>query len=120
MNLNLYKLAKFIPPHLSVIDGFEAMEGDGPTDGEKVELRVALASTDFVSCDSVVAKLMGFDINQIGYLAYCHQCGLGQGALSLIDIIGDSLENCASPFKPHPTYQAQLQWHIDEVEKYLD
>lgn len=120
MNLSLYKLARFIPLHLSIIDGFEAMEGDGPVDGAKVDLRVVLASTDFVACDSVAAKLMGFDIDQVGYLAYCHQRGLGQGDLSRIDIIGDSLENCARAFKPHSTYQAQLQWHIDEVEKYLD
>lgn len=119
MNLNLYKLARIIPPHLSVIDGFEAMEGNGPCTGEKVDLRVALASTDSIACDSVAAKLMGFDIDQIGYLTYCHQAGLGQGDISKIDIIGESIEVCARTFKPHDAYQAQLNWHIPEAERYL-
>lgn len=119
MNLNLYKLAKIIPPHLSVIDGFEAMEGKGPTEGERVDLRIALASTDFVACDSVAARLMGFDPSQIGYLAYCHQGGLGEGDISKIDIIGESIESCARPFRPHPSFQRQLEWHIPDVENYL-
>jgi uncharacterized protein (DUF362 family) len=119
INLNLYKLARIIPPHLSLIDGFEAMEGNGPCSGERVDLGVALASTDFVACDSVAARLMGFDIDQIGYLSYCHQAGLGQGDISKIEIVGESIEACARPFKPHPDYEAQLNWHLAEAEKYL-
>ncbi|TET39728.1 MAG: DUF362 domain-containing protein, partial [Dehalococcoidia bacterium] len=119
INLNLYKLARIIPPHLSVIDGFEAMDGNGPTEGEKVDLRVTLASTDFVACDSVAARLMGFDIANIGYLCYCHQGGLGQGDISRIEVIGESIEACARTFKPHPSFQRQLNWHIPDVENYL-
>ncbi|MFQ5925573.1 MAG: DUF362 domain-containing protein, partial [Dehalococcoidia bacterium] len=112
INLNLYKLARIIPPHLSLIDGFEAMEGEGPTEGEKVDLRIALASTDFVACDSIAARIMGFDIADIGYLRYCHQAGLGQGDILKINIIGESIEACARTFKPHPSFQRQLKWHI--------
>jgi len=119
INLNLYKLARVIPPHLSLIDGFEAMEGNGPTQGEKVDLRVALASTDFVACDSVAARLMGFDIGDIGYLSYCHRAGLGEGDISRIEVIGESIEACARTFKPHPSFQRQLEWHIPDVENYL-
>lgn len=119
INLNLYKLARIIPPHLSVIDGFEAMDGNGPTEGEKVDLRVTLASTDFVACDSVAARLMGFDIANIGYLCYCHQGGLGEGDISKIEVIGESIEACARTFKPHPSFQRQLNWHLPDVENYL-
>ena len=88
LNLNLYKLARIIPPHLSVIDGFEGMEGNGPINGERVALGLAWASTDSVACDSVAAKIMGFDPGQIGYLSYCHHAGLGEGDLSKIEIVG--------------------------------
>lgn len=119
LNLNLYKLARIIPPHLSVIDGFEGMEGDGPTNGEKVALGLAWASTDFVACDSVTARIMGFDPSQIGYLSYCYQKGLGEGDLSKIEIVGENIEGCIRSFKPHKDFPKQLKWHIPEAERYL-
>ncbi|MFH1484747.1 MAG: DUF362 domain-containing protein, partial [Chloroflexota bacterium] len=42
MNLDLYRLARFISPHLAVIDGFEAMGGPGPTEGYAVPMRLAI------------------------------------------------------------------------------
>jgi uncharacterized protein (DUF362 family) len=119
MNLNLYKLAKFVAPHLSVVDGFEAMEGDGPVVGEEVDLRVAVASTDFVAADTVAAKLLGFDLRQIGYLAYCHQGGLGEGDISKIEILGERIESCVGHFKPHHSFKEQLKWQISEPERFL-
>ncbi|MBA7632447.1 hypothetical protein ES703_39993 [subsurface metagenome] len=119
LNLNLYKLARIIPPHLSVIDGFEGMEGDGPANGEGVALGLAWASTDFVACDSVAARIMGFDLAKIGYLSYCHQAGLGQGDMSKIEIVGQSIDGCIRAFKPHRDFPRQLEWHIPGVEKYL-
>ncbi len=120
MNLSLYKLAKVIPPHLSIIDGFEAMEGVGPADGDQVDLGVAIASTDFVAADSLAAKIMGFDIAQIGYLFYCWKKGLGEGDVSRMSILGGRVEDCARAFKPHPSYEAQLRWQIKDVERYLE
>ncbi len=120
MNLSLYRLARIIPPHLSVLDGFEAMEGNGPSEGERVELGVAVASTDFLACDSVAVRLMGFDIGQIGYLYYCHRAGLGEGDISKVEIIGENVESCVRSFKPHESFQWQLGWPIPDVERYLE
>ena len=119
MNLNLYKLAQVVPPHLSVIDGFQGMEGAGPVDGDEVTLGIAIASTDFVAADSVAAALMGFDPKEIGYLFYCWEQGLGQIDIAKMNIIGERIQSCARPFKPHPNYKAQLQWRIPGVERYL-
>lgn len=119
MNLNLYLVAKVVMPQLAVIDGFEGMEGNGPVDGTAVPLRVAIASTDAVAVDSVAAALMGFGISQIGYLTYCHQGGLGQGDLSQVEVLGEAVADCARRFRPHSTYQAQLDWHLPDVERYL-
>jgi uncharacterized protein (DUF362 family) len=43
LNLNLYLLARRLRPHLSVVDGYEGMEGDGPLHGTPVRLGFALA-----------------------------------------------------------------------------
>ena len=68
INLNIAKLAKHCMPSLGLIDGFEGMEGDGPTDGAPVRLGVASASLHPVSLDAVMAWIMGFDPLDIGYL----------------------------------------------------
>ena len=120
LNLNLYSLAKVIAPHLSVIDGFVGMEGSGPSSGDPVDLRVAIASTDFLAADAVATRLMGFDLDEVGYLHYCKLGGLGAGDLDNIEIVGNAtIEECRRPFKPHPTYRKQLQWRLPSVEEYL-
>ncbi len=120
LNLNLYTLAKYIAPHLSIVDGFVGMEGPGPEYGDPVELQVAIASTDFLAADTVAAKLMDYDIEEIGYLYYCKVKGLGTGDLEEIEIVGNAqLEDCIRPFRRHPTYRQQLQWQIENFERFL-
>jgi uncharacterized protein (DUF362 family) len=120
INLNLACLAPVVWPHLAVLDGFEAMEGNGPTDGEVVPLHVALASTDALAADVVATSLMGFDANDVGYLNYCKRMNLGVGDLAEIKIIGNvPLTDCARPFHPHDTYQRQRRWGLAQVKRYL-
>jgi uncharacterized protein (DUF362 family) len=120
LNLNLYTLAKVIAPHLSVIDGFVGMEGSGPSSGNPVDLRIAIASTDFLAADSVATRIMGFDPDEVGYLYYCKLGSLGAGDLDDIEIVGNaSIEECRRLFKPHPTYGQQLGWQMPDVEKFL-
>ncbi len=120
INLNLYRLAKLLWPHLSVIDGFEGMEGDGPVSGSPVPWRVALAGTDPLAVDSLTAHLMGFDPDEIGYLYYCKVSGLGVGDLSRIKVVGNaSPQEVRRRFRPHSSYREQLAWKFPEAEKYL-
>jgi len=112
INLSLFELAKIVPPHLSLIDGFVGMEGNGPAFGDPVELGVAIASTDFLAADCVAAKIMGFDPSRVGYLNYCQAEGLGTGDLSKIQLLGTTIEEYQRRFKPHATHQQQLGWQI--------
>jgi uncharacterized protein (DUF362 family) len=109
INQYLYELAEIIPPHLTIIDGFIGMEGNGPTNGSLLHLGMALGSCDFVAADTVMAHIMGFKISEIGYLYYAWKNGLGEGDLSKIKILGSAIKE-RKPFKPHRTYQAQLMW----------
>jgi uncharacterized protein (DUF362 family) len=120
MNLNLALLGPWVYPHLAVIDGFRAMEGAGPTGGEPVDWRVALAGVDALAVDSLTAWLMGFDPAQIGYLSYCRRLGLGVGELERIDVLGDvDPETVRCSFRPHPTFEQQRAWHLKDVERWL-
>lgn len=107
---NLVRIAKLVPPHISVIDGFIGMEGEGPVRGTEKRLGIAIASTDFVSADAVCAKAMGFDPVEISYLHFGNELGLGNADLDKIEIVGESLEKVIDPFVPHSRYETHKKW----------
>ncbi len=113
INLTLAYLGKSLRPHLSVIDGFVGMEGDGPTAGTEVPHRVALAGTDPVAVDAVGAYLMGFDPREVGYLVHAEALGLGTAALRAIAIElsgAGRLDELVRGYRPHRAYADQLRW----------
>src|SRR5208283_3343852 len=50
-----------LKPALTVIDGFVAMEGRGPTNGTPVKMDLIIAGKDVVATDATAARVMGFD-----------------------------------------------------------
>jgi uncharacterized protein (DUF362 family) len=110
INFNLFDLAPRLHPHLAVIDGFEGMEGNGPSNGTPVDHRVCVVSTDWLAADRVAVELMGVDFAKIGYLNYCAQTGLGTADLSKIKIVGESISNHIKPYKLHDNIEQQLIW----------
>ncbi len=107
---NLYRMSRVLMPDIAVVDGFRCMEGQGPGGGSPVEMKVAIAGTDPVACDAVMASLMGFDPLTVGYLTLAHENGLGCADLSNIDIVGEPPERFARSFIPHMNYPVQLRW----------
>lgn len=118
MNLNLFTLAPYFYPHLSVIDGFDAMEGDGPTKGERVEWRIALASTDWLAADVTAAQLMGFELGEVGYLYYCAQAGYGTVDPAAVEVVGNVRPaEVARRFKRHASTHLQRKWETPAVSQ---
>lgn len=110
-NLILKEVCKLTFPHLNIIDGFLAMEGDGPTKGDMVDWKIALAGTDALAVDIFTAKLMGFEINNIGYLYYLQEEDFGETDINKIEILGEKdWQKFQKHFKPHPKYLNQIQW----------
>ncbi len=120
-NLNIAILAPQVMPHLAIIDGYEAMEGAGPTQGTPLEWRVALAGTDAVAVDWLTAGLMGFDPEQIGYLHYCRLLGLGVTDLEDIELVGNAgPEEVRRKFQPSPSAGRQARWRLRGAERLLE
>jgi uncharacterized protein (DUF362 family) len=115
INFNLYDLAPRLHPHLAVIDGFEGMEGNGPSKGTPVDHRVCVVSTDWFAADRVAVELMGIDFAMIGYLNYCAQTGLGIADLSKIEIVGESISKHIKHYKLHDNIEKQLIWMKSSV-----
>ncbi len=101
LHFNMFHLAQEIWPDLGVIDGFVAMEGNGPVGGTPVDARVALASLDPLAMDTLTTKLMGFDPTKILYLTSMAEAGMGQGDLTKVQVLGTSVDECRYKFKPN-------------------
>jgi len=110
INYNLFDMAKRLHPHLAVLDGFEGMEGNGPTNGTPVDQRVCVVSTDWLAADRVAVELMGIDFAQVGYLNYCAQGGLGVADLDRIEIVGESISDHKKTYKLSNNLEKQLIW----------
>lgn len=100
----------------TVIDGFDGMEGNGPTGGTPVPSRIAICSTDYVAADRVGVEAMGIDLSWVGYLQFCGQAGLGETELSRIDIRGCKLADVTRKYKMHEQIERELKWMGPMVE----
>lgn len=100
-HFNMFHIAQDVFPDLAVIDGFEAMEGNGPAWGTPLKARLALTSLDAVAADTVATRIMGFDPQRVLYLASMNKAGMGQGDLDKISVLGTPLDQCLHKFKAH-------------------
>lgn len=109
---NFFLTAQKMQPYwgLAVIDGYEGMEGNGPSMGTPVASRIAMASTDLIAADRVGAETMGIDANILGWLKYSGEVGLGQWDLSKIDIRGAQIAAVQKKYRLHPDIERQLKW----------
>ncbi len=110
LNYNLFDLSRRLHPHLSVIDGYDGMEGNGPVGGTLVEHRVCVVSPDWLAADRVALELMGIDYAKVGYLNYCAQAGLGEGDLQKIEVVGEPIARHIRPYKLAGNIDKQLIW----------
>jgi uncharacterized protein (DUF362 family) len=86
-----------LKPHLTVVDGFVAMEGRGPTDGSPVKMDLIIAGKDAVATDATTARIMGLNPHEISHIRTASQKGLGN--IDDIEIVGSKLEDVQRPFK---------------------
>lgn len=105
---NVANLAKITLPDLVVLDAFYCMDGNGPVDGFPVQLEAAVCSCDPLKADGIGARLMGITPEEIGYLYYLQEQGLGD--YSLAGLTGEDIKQVQRSFKMHPTYNIQRHW----------
>ncbi|GAB4233687.1 MAG: hypothetical protein Kow00109_06480 [Acidobacteriota bacterium] len=94
----------------TVIDGFEGMEGNGPSSGTPVPSRIAVASTDYIAADRIGVEAMSINPDWVGYLKYCEQVGVGHYSLERIELRGEDLANVRKSYALHQDIERQLRW----------
>jgi uncharacterized protein (DUF362 family) len=109
---NIFLGAQAMKPYwnLAVIDGYEGMEGNGPSSGNPVASRVAIASTDFVAADRVGVDAMGINPEWMGYLKFCSEFGIGNFDPKKIDIRGEKIEAVVKKYQLHADIERELEW----------
>ena len=110
MHSNLVRLNQAVAPKLAVVDGFSTMDGEGPRFGRSRNLGWVVAGTDPVAVDSVVARLMGLNVEDIGYLVLAQQAGFGTTRLEDIDLVGEPIETLTRRCRKHSQAPLQRLW----------
>ncbi|MBN2588335.1 MAG: DUF362 domain-containing protein [Sedimentisphaerales bacterium] len=111
LHYNMFLVAQKVRPQFTILDGLEGMEGSGPMNGTPVEHGVALAGTDVMAVDSIGAQLMDVPLENLGYLNYCADAGLGIIDRAKIDIIGQAKPtDHVIKYELAGNIEEQLQW----------
>jgi uncharacterized protein (DUF362 family) len=98
---SILDIAGVVRPSYAIIDGIVGMEGNGPISGTPVGSGVLVFADDPVAADSVGASLMGFDPEQIAYLAEASRF-LGQANPARIEQRGEDPGKLTRAFSPPP------------------
>ncbi len=88
----LVDIYSYAPPHLSIVDGVIGMEGEGPAAGKLRNINLIAASTDAVSLDAVLSRIMGLEPFDILTTREADRRKLGNGHIENIEIVGDDLD----------------------------
>lgn len=111
INLTLAKMAQHLAPDLTVLDGTEGMQGNGPVGGDPIDSRITLASAHSIAADVVGLQAMGYRLDQVGYLRYAMELrGL---TLDDIEVVGERIEDVRVEFRPHDNIAEQFTWPVD-------
>ena len=84
----LIDIARHVNPCLTIADGIEAMQGQGPLHGSPYPLGMLLASTDMTALDRVAAEILNFPMDQVYALEAARLKGYGNYDLDKIEISG--------------------------------
>ncbi|MFB0565409.1 MAG: DUF362 domain-containing protein [Candidatus Aminicenantaceae bacterium] len=90
MLLDIFSCA---PPHLTIMDGVIAMEGEGPSAGKLKKVGVIITGQDAVAVDAVATKIVGYNPMDIYTTYYADERGLGVGLIENIETVGEKLHN---------------------------
>ncbi len=96
----LLELYKEVKPHLTVIDGIQAMEGNGPSAGTTKDCGIIVISPDAISADRVLGEILPCKFEDVLTTYYGHKMGLGQGDIKNIQVLGAKIQDLnITPFK---------------------
>lgn len=102
-------LCSFLQPQLNVMDAIDAMEGNGPTGGEKRFIGAVLASFSPYAMDLAGARIIGAEPRDLPISLEAIERGLVCPEIGDLEILCDELTQfCVSDFKPAKSASADF------------
>ena len=89
---------------LVVVDGWMAMEGNGPSMGHTFKMNVIVAGTNPLATDMVAAGVMGFEPSEIPTFCWANRAGMKPASLAEIEVRGEPLDQVRRPFAKAQLY----------------
>ena len=110
INLTLAKMAQYVVPDLTVIDGTIGMQGNGPIDGFEMPSNVVIAAHHGIAADVVGLRVMGYELENVGYLRYAMD--LRNLTIGDLDVVGSQIEDVRVSYADHENIAHQLTWPL--------
>jgi uncharacterized protein (DUF362 family) len=95
-------LHSLFPLQFAIVDGIEAMEGNGPIQGEQKHVGVVVSGRDLVAVDATCCRIMGIDPRRIKYLELS---GRSRTLELNIPQIGERIHSVRTRFRVIPQMQ---------------
>ena len=77
-------------------------------------------SAAWLAADITTARLMGFELDEVGYLTYCAQAGFGKTDPAAIEVVGNIRPaEVARRFKRHASSHLQRRWESPAVNQHI-
>jgi uncharacterized protein (DUF362 family)/ferredoxin len=102
----IVEMFRLRPPDLVIMDGILAMEGYGPASPETRWVNKIFASDDAVALDTVLARMIGFNVDDVPYLRLARDLRLGETDLDAIEVQGEAtrIHGYHRPTPPETSY----------------
>ncbi len=105
----LVDLNNLVHPSLYIMDGIQAMEGNGPRGGTPRKMNVLLMSADPIALDATVCRLIDIDPEYVPTIKFGHEAGSGTYDEKEIELLGDDFSGFVqrdfdisrSPLRPY-------------------
>jgi len=96
----LIDIFKFLNPAFTIIDSVVAMDGPGPIRGRTRPLGYLLGGTNPIACETICAKLVNIDPQDVPIIKTARQIGFGCSDTAKIEIAGDDFpQNICTDFQ---------------------
>jgi uncharacterized protein (DUF362 family) len=88
----LVDLNRFVSPRLYIMDGIEAMEGNGPRSGRPRRMNMILFSKDPIALDATVLRMIGLNPEHVPTTKFGSEFGAGTYNEEDIELVGDNFD----------------------------
>lgn len=99
INKVIVDINSVLKPQFTIIDGFYALEGRGPTSGTPVKMDLLISGKDVVATDATACRVMEINPSEIYIIKQAHLKGFGEMDEDKIEVIGSKLSEVKRRFK---------------------